>query len=426
MSWRNLALIAIATSGLIVASCDGRIPQPTATSTMQPVQVPTSTSTPVPDPTPTEEVLLGTVTIWHAWEDDELSVLLQVIDDFKLLHPEVQFDVLYIPFEDLLIRYELSANEGGGPSILIGPDRWGPLLFKAGMIANLNVLAEESWLDSFNPPSIELSRYQQNLIGLPYRISGVVLYRNRDIIPEPSEKFDDMVISAQEATEGDRIGAILERSFFYSGAHLLGLGGNLFNDEGHPVFNDEIGLEWIDLLLSFEHVGLTEFSSDNDALFFMENRVGYLIDGTWKREMLADSVGYDNLVIDPWPELTNGYLSGFVQSRNLYLNPRVINESYDLSWRFCQFFLSPQYQRRLTELGYIPALLDIDVEDRLTSQAMNALSKGKPYPTIPEMDFYITTMDEALFSIFYGSVPPESALNQAAEKISANISQIAD
>jgi arabinogalactan oligomer / maltooligosaccharide transport system substrate-binding protein len=426
MTWRITLFIAVATIGLILAACGGSIPSPTATNTIQPVQMPTSTSTVVPAPTPTEEVLHGTVTIWHAWEGDELSVLIQVIDDFKLLHPEVQFDVLYIPFEDLLSRYELSATEGAGPSILIGPDRWGPSLYEAGLIANLNPLAEESWLDSFNPPSIELSRYQQTLIGLPYRISGVVLYRNRNIIPEPAEKFEDMVISAQEATEGDWIGAILERSFFYSGAHLLGLGGNLFNDEGQPVFNDDTGLEWIDLLLAFERVGLTEFSSDNDALFFMENRVGYLIDGTWKREMLAESVGYDNLVIDPWPEFANGHLSGFVQSRNLYLNPRVINESYDLSWRFCQFFLSPQYQRRLIEFGYIPALLDIDVDDRLTTQSMNALSKGEPYPTIAVMDFYITTMDEALFSIFYGGVPPDSALNQAAEKISAFISQPAD
>jgi ABC-type glycerol-3-phosphate transport system substrate-binding protein len=423
MTWRILVLIAIATAGFILAACDGSIPSPAATSTMQPVQVPTSTSTPLPDPIPTEEVLHGTVTIWHAWEGDEISVLIKVIDDFKVLHPEVQFDVLYIPFEDLLTRYELSVREGGDPSILFGPDRWGPLLYDAGLIANLNLLADKSWLESFNPPALELSRYDQTLISLPYRISGVVLYRNRDIIPKPAEDFEEMVDFAQEATAGDKIGAILERSFFFSGAHLIGLGGNLIDDEGRPAFNDGMGLAWIDLLMAFEQVGLTEFSSENDANLFMENRVGYLIDGTWKREALAESIRYHNLIIDPWSAYGSGHLSGFVQSMNLYLNPRVLNESYDIAWRFCQFFLSPEYQSQLTEFGYIPALIEIDVEDRLTSQAMNALSRGIPFPKLPEMDFYITTMDEALRSIFFGGESADIALNTAAEKINALLSQ---
>ncbi|MFU8773027.1 MAG: sugar ABC transporter substrate-binding protein [Anaerolineales bacterium] len=431
MMWRLVLIITVIAIGFIFVSCDRISPSPTAitttsTTTPPPVHDPTATIEVIPQLTPTEDVLRGTVTLWHALEEGEISVLLQVIEDFKFIHPEVQFDVLYIPFEDLLTRYELSASEDGGPSILIGPDRWAPLLYEEGLILDLTDLVDESWIESFNPPALDLSRYHQTLVSLPYRISGVVLYRNRDIIPAPAKTIDDLADLARNATTGDRIGGILERSFFYSGAHLLGLGGNLIDDEGLPAFNDDLGLEWIDLLISFEQIGPTEFSSDNDALLFMENRVGYLIDGTWKRGILAESIGYDNLVIDPWPEFGEGQLAGFVQSRNLYLNSRVTNEVSDLAWRFCQFFVSPKYQLQLSELDYVPVLINIEVEDRLTSQAMTALSYGRPYPTLPEMEFYLQVLDESLMSIFFGGEVPDSALNEAANKIRDILSQSND
>ena len=422
----GIVIPIIMITAFILVSCDLSSPTAVATSTQKPTLSPTATITPITNPTPTEVFLRGTITLWHAWDDDDLQVLLQVIDDFKNTHPEVNFDVLYVPFDDLFSRYELSVVEGGGPAILIGPDRWGPRLFDSGNVVDLSNLVDDTWLESFNPAALEMVRYRQKFIGLPYLISGVVLYRNQNIIPTPAVTFNDFVFSARNASTGEVLGAVLERSFFYSGAHLFGLGGQLMDDKGQPVFNNERGLAWLDLLSSFENAGPTEFSSDNDLLLFMEYRVGYLVEGTWKREILGDSIGYDNLVIDPWPAYGDGQLSGFVLSRNLYLNPHVMGESYEAIWSFCQFFLSPKYQSQLSDLGHIPVLLDLEVEDPLTKQAMEALVSGKPYPAVPEMEIYATALENALRSVFFDGISPDIALNEASGIILESLSQSID
>lgn len=410
-------------TALILTSCDSSESTVDATSTQIPKQLPTSTLSPTPILTPTEVMLQGTVIIWHTWNDEnDLEVLFQMIYDFRDIHPEVQFDVLYVPFDDLLSRYEQSVIEGGGPSILIGPDWWGPLLFDSGSIADLSNLVDDAWLESFNQPALELVRYRQNLIGLPYSLRGVVLYRNQTIIPKWAETFDDLINFSKDATAGEILGAVLDRGFYYSGGHLFGLGGQLMDNDYQPIFDDEYGLAWLDLLGLFEQAGPTEFNSDNDINLFMESRVGYLIEGTWERETLAETIGYENLFIDPWPAHGGGQLSGFIQSRNLYLNPNIFDDSYQAVWEFCEFFLSPKYQLQFANLGNIPVLLDFDVADSLTSQTMIALTGGSPYPPVPGIEIYAQVLNDALRSIFFNGVPADLALDQASIKILESLS----
>ncbi|MBI3287277.1 MAG: ABC transporter substrate-binding protein, partial [Chloroflexi bacterium] len=69
----------------------------------------TPTAPPVEEPTPTPEAvpaLTGTITLWHAWKENEIASLNEVIAAFQALHPDVQFDVLYTPFDDLRGKFE--------------------------------------------------------------------------------------------------------------------------------------------------------------------------------------------------------------------------------------------------------------------------------------------------------------------------------
>ncbi len=84
---------------------------------------------------------------------------------------------------------------------------------------------------TLNQPALEAAKLDNKLVGLPYSIQGVVLYRNKDIVTLAPDNFDDFVTLAQTASQGDVVGAFLERSFFYSGGHLVGLGGQLIDFE---------------------------------------------------------------------------------------------------------------------------------------------------------------------------------------------------
>jgi arabinogalactan oligomer/maltooligosaccharide transport system substrate-binding protein len=380
---------------------------PTATHPIQP------SDTPFPTPT----VVQGTVSIWHSWPEDDVPALAQIRAGFSALYPNVLFDITYIPPEDLRRAYEVETLNGNGPALLLGPAEWGPYLYDVGLVSDLSDLVNQELLNSLNKPALANARYKGALIGLPYALEGIVLYRNKDLMTVRANTFEEMTALAQAATQGEVVGAVLERSFLYSGAHLAGLGGTWMDENGLPTFNDAAGLAWLDLLTSFSDVGAVTFLSDSDLQVFKDGKAGWIIDGTWNLQELAQSIGADNLAIDPWPSVGQGSLSGFVFSENLYLSPKVEGIHRTAAQKFIEYFFSAEAQSRLAQVGRIPAAtgirLDASMNGSMIAEAMAALAGGTPYPLHPGAQIYATQMDFALKGYFEEKTPPEQTLQQA-------------
>ncbi len=226
--------------------------------------------------------------IRHSWEEDKLPVLAAIIKSFQSYHPDVMFDVLYVPPELLLERFIADSSEGLAPDLLLGPADWGPELFQQDLLADLNADISSSLLNSLNPAALESARVDPALIGLPYSISGVVLYRNKDVITIQADNFNELVTLAQTSTQGATIGSYLERSFFYSGGHLIGLGGEFIDLNGLPAFNNGQGIAWLELLKAFDQAGPTNFFGDADLDRFKLGEIGWIIDGSWNLPQLSE------------------------------------------------------------------------------------------------------------------------------------------
>jgi arabinogalactan oligomer/maltooligosaccharide transport system substrate-binding protein len=386
-------------------------------------------------PLPTERVALPampppsqgavTVTIWHSWSDSEVVVLEDVLQAFQVIYPYVYFDVLYVPFDDLLRTFQAAAYRGDGPSILLGPAEWGPQLYDEGLVAAVDDLAVPAFLERINPAALDSARYRGALISLPYAIrNGVVMYRNRQIIPTAPVTFSDLVTAAKAATSGGRVGAYLERGYFYSAGHLAGLGGRLIDESGNPAFDDENGLAWLDLLVEFEQAGPASFNTNRDLDLFKEGRVGVIIDGTWSREDLVEAIGEENLEIDTWPTHQGGHLSGFLQADNIYLAARAAGDERYASLQFFGFMLAPEVQSVLTRADHIPALMDVDVEHDWMEPVMAALLGGTAFPTHPNANLFWDPLETAMGYVFNQSALPADALQQASETIYTQIQDV--
>jgi arabinogalactan oligomer/maltooligosaccharide transport system substrate-binding protein len=364
----------------------------------------------------------ATVTLWHAWQKNETRSLNQVIAAFQGTYPRVRFEVLYVPFDDLRDQFENTAAAGGGPTVLIGAADWGPALYDAGLIADLSAMISRASLRTINPAALGAVNYHNALIGLPHTIKGVVMFRNAAIVPAAPATWDELVTAAQAATQGDVVGANLERGFSFSAGHLSGLGGQLMGRNGDPRFNDERAVEWVNLLNSFEEAGPTEYYTDNDLNLFKAGKAGIIIDGTWNKAGLVEAIGAENLAIDPWPTYgEGGYLSGYVQAENLYLGANAEGDDQTAAWKFIEFCLSPEAQAMLADIGHIPAIAGVEINDPLMLQAVEALEGGTPLPVIPEMGAYWEPMDTALQSVFEQAADPAEALQQAYDTITAAI-----
>jgi maltose-binding protein MalE len=373
---------------------------------------------------PPGEVIQGSIALWHSWGEAEFAGLEGLIADFQNQHPDVGFDVQYIPANDLRAKFATAAAAGQGPTILLGPAEWGPALYDAQQVADLSTMAGRDLLTSLSPFALNAARYRGAVVGLPHRLQGVVMYRNRAILPEAPGTFDDLLAMAKEASAHDLLGIDLERGFFFSAAHLNGIGGQLMDDAGNPTFNNEKGVEWLRLLEAFSYTGPAEYNTDNDLEQFRRGGVGVIIDGTWNLALLRDAIGAENLAIDPWPAYGDGHLSGYVQAENLYLSAAAMPNDQQAAWKFMEFLLSPEAQARLTNVGHIPAVAGVGAGDPLLQQAIEVLKEGTPFPIIPEMEAYWEPMDAALTSVFEQKADPFEALQVAQESVTRAIEEI--
>lgn len=369
-----------------------------------------------------EMALTGTITMWHSLKEGETEGLNATVSAFQEMYPDVVFDILFVPFDDLRGKFETAAATGGGPTLLLGAADWGPALFDAQLVADLSGMASSDFLSGINQAALASTQYKDALVGLPYGLKGVVMFRNSSIISEAPTSFDDLVAKAQAATQGDVVGANLERGFFFSAGHLSAVGGELMNAEGDPMFNTDAGVAWLNQLDRFTEAGPAEYYTDNDVNLFKAGNVGIIIDGSWNLADLAATIGEDNLAVDSWP--TN--MSGYVQTDNIYMGFNAEGADQEATWAFMEYLLSQEAQALTAEnnSGFIPAALGVEVPDRLRQEAVAAFGGGVAFPVIPEMGAYWGPMDTALQTVFDEDTDPAAALASAEESINAAIAEI--
>jgi maltose-binding protein MalE len=406
---------------LVIAGCSQFLASETPTASVVIPTLPQPTILPTATITPTPIVIQGTVRIWHPWNELEVPVLDQIIKEFSAQYPYVYFDVLYIPIDNLRARFEMAAVEGSAPDILLGPADWAPGLYDAGYISDLTGIVDAQALEKLNQPALEAAKYKDKLIGLPYSIRGTVLFRNRNIIPDSAVSFDQLVYNANAATRGDQVGAMLDRSLLFSGANLEGLGGQMMDAEGLPAFNNDKGLEWIELLERYEEAGPIDYFTDQDVDLFKQGKVGIIVEGNWRMREFSEAIGAESLVIDRWPEYDDFNLSGYVLPENMYLNSSSSGDRMRAARIFMRHFVTTDTQTRIAEMGQVPSAIDVILTDPITgtlmSKAMSAMSSGVAYPVSPEWEVYQLPLDLALRSIFSGSSTAQDALQSAHDEI---------
>jgi len=402
-----------------------------------------STVTPTTGPTPTERIpgpfglnvtpSTGKVSIYHSWQEPQVSALMQIIKGFQEYYPDVVFDVTYVPEADLLDRYTQTAYYGAGPDLLFGSSDWRASLARQSLVEDLSPYVSDAFRKTFTPVALGTGQFKDSQVCLPYELRGVVLYRNRKIIAEAPTTFDQLAMLARQATGVGILGAYFEGGSYFSLAHLAGLGGELLDQDGNPLFDRDqyrAALTWMGLLKAMKQAGALELNGDRDLQLFEEGKSGFLVEGSWNRNTLAQAIGSKNLVIDPWPAYQDGRLSGFVHSNCLYLNTNTRELStldHQAALNFMGYFLTSPAQDRLADTGLIPAILLAHPTDTLIQQVMLAFQGGTPYAA--ELDdatrqIYFTALDGAVTAVVNQDQDPLAALQTAFDAIQKRMDEI--
>jgi maltose-binding protein MalE len=358
------------------------------------------------------------VTLWLDWSAKEIEALRGLIDTFQSDHPNVTFRLSYFGEGDLLNRFESAVAEGTGPSLLIGPDVWGPVFWQAGLIQDVTGLLAPGVRAGIHPLALEQVTYQDVMLGAPLELEGVVLYVNRSRMPDPAETVDDLIPPDGRLAQSQGTQGALDYGMLYSASNLVTCHGQVLLPSGEPGFGGQPGVCWIGLMAHLARAGPVVFNSEDDRALFEAGRAAWMIEGTWALEDLALAIGPENLAIDPWPvyPLTGERMAGFVRTENIYLAAGLSPQDREASWEFMRYLLSSDAQGILAEphgAAHLPTALGIWLSDPRMAQAMAAVLQGVPYPISPDAALAAQPLERAIFAVLRQGTVPDFAIRRA-------------
>ena len=397
---------------------------PAATATPEPL-LPTSPPNPTSVVTlaaPPPDALRGTVSIWLSWGPEGVRSLNELIRSFQSRHPEVDFAVGYVPPDELRTTLEQAYSEGELPSLFLAPSIWAPELLAAGMILDLSDQAVDQLKPTVHSLAWSQVAYRGKLVGLPIRMHGDVLYRNRELASVPVATVEGLVETARAFRGTSAVAINLDYRYSTIVPFALACGGLLVQVGAAPDLQGETGPCWLSLLQELGRAGPVIFNSDLDREAFQAGESGWLIESSELYESFAKILGEGKVAVDPWPlyEGTGQPLAGYVWTENLYFRVRQEPTDLEAAWAFAAFLLSAESQLTLsnpTGAGNLPVHAASFPLVGALGQIRQALLGGTPRPLDAPEPQYVEILQRAARAVSIQGTAVDIALRKAIEEL---------
>src|SRR5699024_10619171 len=154
-------------------------------------------------------------------------------------------------------------------------------------------------------------------------------FYNTDLVPETPETIEELIEVAQDLTDGDTYGFLMNATdFYFAYPFLTGAEGYVFGQDEDGVYdindiglNNESSVAGGEMMQSWFEEGLIPQGVDIDIMsgLFMDGQAGVVVDGPWAIQDYVDSLG-DSLEIAPLPEQDGERLSSFAGNKGWLVN----------------------------------------------------------------------------------------------------------
>lgn len=333
----------------------------------------------------------------------------------------------------------LDGPAGTAPDVLIAPyDRIGSLA-QTGLI-NEVTLNEEAGYDDTDKQQVSTDGV---IYGAPAVIETIVLFYNKDLLPEAPKTFDELRELTKDekyAFEGEdgKSTAFLAQwtNFYHSYGLLAGYGGYVFGEDGTNYedlgLNSEGAIEGINYAVDwFQNVwpqGMLDVTSVGDFVMqqFTDGKAAAIIDGPWQAAAIKEA-GV-NFGVAKIPTLPNGEeYKPFAGGKGWVVS--AFTEKQELAQNFLNWVTSEEMQTAMyEESGQIPAnqvarKAAAEAGNELTTAVIDVYSNAVPMPNIPQMGEVWSGAENLMFDAGSGNKSAQEAADAAVELIKQSIEQ---
>jgi ABC-type glycerol-3-phosphate transport system substrate-binding protein len=346
----------------------------------------------------------GSVQIWLDWSAEEIQAITPHLNSFREMFPLVQIEVSFYRSDEILQSFTQGVLEGNAPDILIGKSQWGKLLHEEGLVRNISDRIPPEMVEIIYPVAWESVKTGNTFFGLPLSMEGIVLYRNPEIVDETVDTIEMMAETLGDLEGENKIGAVVELGFLYTGAYLSTCDGEFFDQEGQLTLTHKAVECWLRLLKVFGESGSNTQNTDLDLNTYLNGGSGWLVEGSWMVDELISELGEENIAIDPWPKYSavDKNLTGYAWTRNIYFSSSTTDQVFDAAWIFARYLLTEEVQTSVAQAQngrQFPVLTELNFETSWIQEMMDAMRENIALPHELTLSFFTEELEPAAFDV---------------------------
>lgn len=355
-----------------------------------------------------------TITMWHGYIETEEEVMSQIVSDFEAANPDINVEMLAVPFGELQNKYQTEVAAGGGPTLITGPQDRMAGYADAGL---LYVMPEDlAFFDSLVEGSLEGGRVAGDLVGVPINSKVVAMFYNTSLVEAPAADFDELLAQAAD------VGLAITADWFHNYMWGPAFGAEFFDDNYAVVLDSEEGAAayaYFKQVCESEGVVCDGNDGDMDTLF-RQGEVAYRFQGPWIAGDAIADLGEENVAATTIPAIPGeDFPRPWNQSEMISLNVDASEEEVAAAVRFIEYLTSADVQAMLlNEANWIPVNASVDTSGNpVVGGFLDQVPNSDPFPVVSELGSTWDPMGNAMTEILEGVKEPQEALTDAAALI---------
>ena len=379
-------LAALATAGLLVASCgsDSGSTSETSAATESPAGTEATETTAAPvGGTEAPPVTIGsgtgeggTIRLWLNGTDTPDEMVEYAVAEFNKLHPDVRVQLERQQWTGIVERLTTSLSGNDAPDIVEFGNTQAQGFEAAGAVVDLTDKAEDLGGEDFLQSLLEAGTYDGKLYAVPYYAGARIMIYRKDLFEKSGIEIPttlEEMVAAGEKLKADNADTPNFSGIYLPGRNWYAALSFIWEHGGDIATKD--GDQWIGQLDSAESIAGLEFFKDlfdranaapadsddaNDYLAFCAGEVGMMPAPGWKPgQILNEDDGCPdmeaNIGVFPMPGSTAPATAPvFLGGSNLGIAAN--SENQDLAYDLLKIMVSSGYQKQFAESGVIPAI----------------------------------------------------------------------
>lgn len=372
------------------------------------------------------------ITFWNTMRDYEAAVAQELINEFEKQNPNIDVEMVTVPFGEAQNKFKVAAQAGNAPDVLRAEVAWIAEFAALGFLEPLDEKFTDQ--DDFLPSALAYGKWNGKTYAVPQVTDALALLYNKKLLVQAGfhrapETWDEFVQVAKKLTDPskDQWGFYMRQSeAYFTLPFIWSFGGGLIDVETmKPLINTEgaiKGLEFVKKLRDEYKVFKDDRDFPNDyntaMQYFKSGKAAMILNGPWATADILTGEAFkdnpDNLGIAPIPQGPEGNTGSPVGGHSYVIYSKSPHK--EEAWKLVQFLSTKEAQAKLAlELGLLPTRKSVyempEVKaNRIISDFKAVMENATPRPVFPQGGLIFEAMDRNFQAFYTGKKTAKEAV----------------